>query len=84
MKALWNLPICMVYKLWNEGNKNNNDTTAASPVGDAMLTDFQCPLPEDLAWPNILGPGFIFCCSSQKMDECLGRGIFGLLAHMNS
>lgn len=36
------------------------------------------------SWPTMPGPGFIFGCSSDTMDECLGRGIFGLPGHMKS
>ena len=83
MKAVWNSPICTLYESWNGGDENDTTTTAAAaPVGDAILTDFRCPLPEELAWPTMPGPGFIFGCNSQTMDECLGRGIFGLPAHM--
>ena len=82
MKAVWNSPICTLYESWNGGDENDTTTAAAAPVGDAILTDFRCPLPEELAWPTMPGPGFIFGCNSQTMDECLGRGIFGLPAHM--
>ncbi|KAL7496437.1 hypothetical protein ACHAWT_008917 [Skeletonema menzelii] len=74
MKAIWNSPLCTLYESWNGTEK--------PPVGDAILFDFKCPLPDEIAWPTMPTPGFIFGCNSQTMDECLGRGLFGLPAHM--
>uniref|UniRef100_A0A7R9ZN23 DCD domain-containing protein n=1 Tax=Craspedostauros australis TaxID=1486917 RepID=A0A7R9ZN23_9STRA len=51
---------------------------------DELLTDFRCPRPDEESWPVMPGPGFIFGCSSDTMDECLGRGLFGLPAHMKA
>jgi cleavage and polyadenylation specificity factor subunit 4 len=83
MKALWNSPICTLYESWNSsGDENDVENHHRPPVGDAILTDFRCPLPDEVAWPTMPGPGFIFGCNSQTMDECLGRGLFGLPAHM--
>jgi cleavage and polyadenylation specificity factor subunit 4 len=42
------------------------------------------PLSDELPWPTMPGPGFIFGCNSETMDECLGRGVFGLPAHMKA
>lgn len=74
MKAVWNSPLCTLYESWN--------STEKPPVGDAILHDFRCPLPDEITWPTMPTPGFIFGCNSQTMDECLGRGLFGLPAHM--
>jgi hypothetical protein len=48
------------------------------------LTDFRCPVSQEVSWPIMPGPGFIFGCSSDTMDECLGRGVLGLPAHMKA
>eukprot|EP00970_Alexandrium_tamarense_P000851 scaffold97_cov193-Alexandrium_tamarense.AAC.20 len=85
MKAIWNSPLCTLYESWNGGDYDEmggKDSRPPPPVGDAILTDFRCPLPEEVSWPTLPGPGFIFGCNSQTMDECLGRGLFGLPAHM--
>ena len=84
MKAVWNSPMCTLYESWSGGDYEEEamQNKDPPPVGDAILTDFRCPLPNELAWPTIPGPGFIFGCNSQTMDECLGRGLFGLPAHM--
>ena len=74
MKAIWNSPLVTLYESSN-GEKE-------PPADDAVLTDFRCPPPDEITWPVMPGPGFIFGCNSQTMDECLGRGIFGLPAHM--
>ncbi len=76
MKAVWNSPLVSLYESWT-GEQD-------PPAPDALLTDFRCPAPEEMAWPTMPGPGFIFGCSSDTMDECLGRGLFGLPAHMKS
>merc|ERR1711879_452065 len=57
--------------------------TTTPPLDEALLTDFRAPPPEEIPWPTHCGPGFIFGCNSQTMDECLGRGILGLPAHMS-
>ena len=76
MKAVWNSPLVTLYESW---------TGETEPPGeDAVLTDFRMP-PDDgsvVPWPTSPGPGFIFGCNSQTMDECLGRGILGLPSHM--
>ena len=74
MKAIWNSPLVTLYESWL-GDKD-------PPAPDAILTDFRAPADNERPWPTIPGPGFIFGCSSDTMDECLGRGIFGLPAHM--
>lgn len=74
MKALWNSPIVTLYESCT-GEKE-------PPKDDAILTDFRCPSPTDVAWPVMPGPGFIFGCNAETMDECLGRGVLGLPAHM--
>jgi cleavage and polyadenylation specificity factor subunit 4 len=74
MKAIWNSPLVTLYESCT-GEKD-------PPKDDAILTDFRCPPPGENNWPVMPGPGFIFGCNSQTMDECLGRGIFGLPAHM--
>eukprot|EP00581_Thalassiosira_minuscula_P009772 CAMPEP_0183708538 /NCGR_PEP_ID=MMETSP0737-20130205/4824_1 /TAXON_ID=385413 /ORGANISM="Thalassiosira miniscula, Strain CCMP1093" /LENGTH=638 /DNA_ID=CAMNT_0025936431 /DNA_START=274 /DNA_END=2190 /DNA_ORIENTATION=- len=91
MKAVWNSPLCTLYESWTGGDYDDDEAAAEGaanhktnppPVGEAILTDFRCPLPDEIPWPTIPGPGFIFGCNSQTMDECLGRGLFGLPAHM--
>ena len=74
MKAVWNSPLVTLYESF-AGEQE-------APAEDALLTDFRCPPPDEVAWPVMPGPGFIFGCNSQTMDECLGRGILGLPAHM--
>ena len=81
MKAIWNSPLCTLYESWSGGDYDD-DAWDPPPVGEAILTDFRCPLPDEIAWPTMPGPGFIFGCNSETMDECLGRGLFGLPAHM--
>jgi cleavage and polyadenylation specificity factor subunit 4 len=76
MKAIWNSPLVTLYESWS-GEED-------PPAPEALLTDFRAPKEEDIAWPTMPGPGFIFGCSSDTMDECLGRGIFGLPAHMKA
>jgi Development and cell death domain len=76
MKAVWNSPLVTLYESWS-GEKD-------PPAPENILTDFRAPGPEEMAWPVTMGSGFIFGCSSDTMDECLGRGIFGLPAHMRS
>jgi cleavage and polyadenylation specificity factor subunit 4 len=76
MKAIWNSPLVTLYEAWS-GDQD-------PPAPDALLTDFRCPPTDEIAWPVMPGPGFIFGCSSDTMDECLGRGIFGLPAHMRA
>mmetsp|Transcript_6680 Transcript_6680/g.7252 ORF Transcript_6680/g.7252 Transcript_6680/m.7252 type:complete len:604 (+) Transcript_6680:104-1915(+) len=74
MKAVWNSPLVSLY----ESATGETDP----PKDDALLSDFRCPSPDEALWPVMPGPGFIFGCNEQTMDECLGRGIFGLPAHM--
>ena len=76
MKGLWNSPLVTLYESWT-GDQD-------PPAPENLLSDFRCPQPDEIAWPVMPGPGFIFGCSSDTMDECLGRGIFGLPAHMKS
>lgn len=78
MKALWNSPLVTLYESWSQ------DDDREPPAPEALLTDFRCPPPDEVAWPVLPGPGFIFGCSSDTMDECLGRGILGLPAHMKA
>lgn len=74
MKALWNSPIVTLYESCT-GEKE-------PPKDEEVLIDFRCSPKNETSWPVMPGPGFIFGCNSQTMDECLGRGIFGLPAHM--
>ena len=74
MKALWNSPIVTLYESCT-GEKE-------PPKDEEVLIDFRCPQSNETSWPVMPGPGFIFGCNSETMDECLGRGIFGLPAHM--
>jgi cleavage and polyadenylation specificity factor subunit 4 len=78
MKALWNSPLVTLYESWSEEDDRE------PPAPEALLTDFRCPLPDEVPWPVLPGPGFIFGCSSDTMDECLGRGILGMPAHMKA
>lgn len=77
MKAVWNSPLVTLYESWS-------DDGLPPPAMEAILTDFRAPAAHEMAWPTMPGPGFIFGCSSDTMDECLGRGIFGLPAHMKA
>jgi hypothetical protein len=76
MKAVWNSPLVTLYESFMG--------TSEPPTADGIVTDFRAPTPEEIAWPTMPGPGFIFGCNSETMDECLGRGVFGLPAHMKS
>lgn len=78
IKALWNSPLVTLYESWSA------DDDEEPPAPDALLTDFRCPPIDEIPWPVLPGPGFIFGCSSDTMDECLGRGLFGLPAHMKA
>mmetsp|Transcript_33473 Transcript_33473/g.81055 ORF Transcript_33473/g.81055 Transcript_33473/m.81055 type:complete len:618 (-) Transcript_33473:96-1949(-) len=85
MKALWNSPLVTLYENWADGDDENDDEPIPPPpTPDKLLEDFRCPPPSqrESAWPCLPGPGFIFGCSADTMDECLGRGLFGLPAHM--
>lgn len=73
MKAVWNSPITTLYESFSG---------VEPPADEALLTDFRAPSPSEIAWPTMPGPGFLFGCNSQNMDECLGRGILGLPNHM--
>merc|ERR1711862_537178 len=75
MKALWNAPMWTLYEPWSGGEDEKKP-----PVGEAILKDFRCPPPNEIPWPTMPYPGFIFGCNSQTMDECLG--LFGLPGHM--
>ena len=74
MKAIWNSPLVTLYESW----------TGEDDPPENILTDFRAPKPDDVFWPTLPGPGFVFGCSAETMDECLGRGIFGLPTHMLS
>lgn len=76
MKAVWNSPLVTLY----ESFMGIDDP----PAADAILSDFRCPPENEVSWPTMPGPGFIFGCNSETMDECLGRGVFGLPAHMKA
>jgi cleavage and polyadenylation specificity factor subunit 4 len=75
LKVVWNSPLVTLYEAWS-------DDAPEPPAPEAILTDFRCPPDEEVTWPTMPGPGFIFGCSSETMDECLGRGVFGLPGHM--
>jgi hypothetical protein len=74
MKAVWNSPLVTLYESWS-GEKD--------PPAD-ILTDFRFPSPDEISWPTMPGPGFVFGCNQETMDECLGRGVFGLPANMKA
>jgi cleavage and polyadenylation specificity factor subunit 4 len=74
MKAIWNSPLVALYEAWSGD---------ADPPKD-ILTDFRAPPIDEVAWPTMPGPGFIFGCNSDTMDECLGRGVFGLPLNMKA
>jgi cleavage and polyadenylation specificity factor subunit 4 len=82
MKAVWNSPLVTLYESWGENYGDNGGDYKEPPAPDALLTDFRCPSPDEVPWPVLPGPGFIFGCSSDTMDECLGGGILGLPMHM--
>jgi cleavage and polyadenylation specificity factor subunit 4 len=80
MKAVWNSPLVSLYESWSD-----EVTSAQPPVSDIYGMDLRAPSnDEEIAWPTMPGPGYIFGCSSDTMDECLGLGIFGLPAHMKA
>mmetsp|Transcript_55 Transcript_55/g.121 ORF Transcript_55/g.121 Transcript_55/m.121 type:complete len:670 (+) Transcript_55:256-2265(+) len=81
MKAVWNSPLVALYESWGD-SLGENEEYKEPPAADALLTDFRCPSPNEVPWPVMPGPGFIFGCSSDTMDECLGRGILGMPMHM--
>jgi len=70
MKALWNSPLVTLYEPFCENG-----------VSRKLNKPFRLDESE-VTWPTMPGPGFIFGCNSQTMDECLGRGILGLPLHM--
>jgi len=82
MKAVWNSPLVTLYESWGENYGDNGGDYKEPPAPDSLLTDFRCPSPDEVPWPVLPGPGFIFGCSSDTMDECLGGGILGLPMHM--
>jgi cleavage and polyadenylation specificity factor subunit 4 len=49
MKAVWNSPLVTLHESWT-GDKE-------PPSLDAVLIDFRAPLPEEIAWPIMPGPG---------------------------
>jgi cleavage and polyadenylation specificity factor subunit 4 len=73
MKAVWNSPLVNLYESWSGESK---------PPSSAL--DFRAPSVHEIPWPIMPLPGFIFGCSSDTMDECLGRGVFGLPGHMKA
>lgn len=81
MKSIWNSPLVTLYESWGE-NYNETGGYQEPPGSDAILTEFRCPSLNEIPWPVLPSPGFIFGCSSDTMDEALGRGIFGLPMHM--
>ena len=80
MKAVWNSPLCTLYESFSD----DGDESRKPPTPENVLKDFRCPSPGEVPWPTMPSPGFIFGCNSQTMDECLGRGLFGLPAHMKA
>ena len=84
MKAVWNSPLVALYESWGEDYGENGENYREPPAPEALLTDFRCPSPNEVPWPVMPGPGFIFGCSSDTMDECLGRGILGMPMHMKA
>ena len=78
MKSLWNAPLVSLYESWS-------DEVPIPAAPDQYGMELRAPMNEnDIAWPIMPGPGYIFGCSSDTMDECLGLGIFGLPAHMQA
>lgn len=77
LKALWNSPLITLYE-----SSSTADDAPEPPKDDAILTDFRANNEDEVDWPIMPGPGFLFGCNSHNMDECLGRGIMGLPMHM--
>ena len=77
IKALWNSPLTTLFEsitgkhLEKDSSENDDDVLIV-----------RAPKDDEVSWPSKPAPGFIFGCNSQTMDECLGKGIFGLPAHM--
>jgi cleavage and polyadenylation specificity factor subunit 4 len=91
MKALWNSPLVTLYESWNETEEVDQEgNPRPRPSAEELLLQQPgdeghsgtAPVSDDEPWPVAPGPGFIFGCSAETMDECLGRGILGLPAHM--
>jgi hypothetical protein len=93
MKLLWNSPLTTLYESWSgEEDPPANDALLSdfrAPVAwpregehGQHYQEEEAAAAAEVGWPIVPGPGFIFGCSSDTMDECLGRGIFGLPAHM--
>jgi cleavage and polyadenylation specificity factor subunit 4 len=79
MKALWNSPLVSLYEPWSD------EIPPEPSAPDMYGMELRAPLTDDeISWPIMPGPGYIFGCSSDTMDECLGLGIFGLPAHMKA
>ena len=74
MKTVWNSPLVTLHEPWSGEQDPPTD----------ILTDFRAPRLDEPSWPAMPGPGFIFGCNSDTMDECLGRGILGLPANMKA
>lgn len=70
MRLLWDSPSVALYEPFDK------DGVARKLNNNFSLDE------DEITWPTMPGPGFIFGCNSQTMDECLGRGIFGLPLHM--
>jgi len=80
MKALWNSPLVALYESYTA----DSDSPLPPPSEHQALLDFRAPPLGEPSWPVSPLPGFIFGCDNYTMDECLGRGIFGLPAHMKA
>ena len=80
IKALWNSPLVNLYEPTTlDHSINENETTTKQKKTEE---EYKCPSTDEVMWPTAPLPGFIFGCNSHTMQECLGRGIFGLPAHM--
>jgi len=82
-KVVWNSPLVTLYEAWQDYDLDDGGEKGP-PAPEQLLTDFRAPEQDEIAWPTMPGPGFIFGCTSDTMDECLGRGVFGLPAHMKA
>jgi hypothetical protein len=95
IKASWTSPLVTLYESWTDeeepppspeailtdwrapGIKTSTSKVDAHAYGNNVDET-------TMAWPTMPGPGFIFGCRSDTMDECFGRGIFGLPAHVKA
>lgn len=73
MKALWNSPLVTLYESWSQ------DDDREPPAPEALLTDFRCPPPDEVAWPVLPGPDFILVALVIPWMSVWEEGFWGFL-----